>query len=633
MLRVAEQAFAHRHRAPAQRQRGLLLRPRPDLRRRRRDGWRPGRARSPRSGRRGLRGASCPTAPRRASLTEVIEAANREIHEMARRDPSVAGMGTTITAAIVDAERDEVVDRPRRRQPRLPPPRRQARAAHPRPLAGRGDAAQGPAHRRAGRGAPAALDHHPRARPRAARSRSTSSTRAGDARRRLPALLGRADDDGRRGADRADLITGATSLDAAVRSAGRRGQPRPAAATTSPRSLFRLEDAAAPVGGARGDGPTLVGPAAEEEGFTADEVRRRAGAPPAAAARGAPRRAARRAARRKVLAALLLVAARRLRRLVRRTARSGSSAPTTAAASRSTAACPTSCRWASTSTTSATRARSRPTSLPSRRQEAVTGHDLRSRDDAVSLIEDIERTAGAPRGPTASPSRPRTPQPSRPPEPPGRAPARRAAGTAAERRAATPPAPPAPGRSERTQGERPQPRAARADPGRAAAHRRFTAVFAQESTELGNLSLIYGGYFLAICLATHIFLRIRPARRRPLPLPARRPADRVRPGDDLPDRRDPRPRPGQLVRPRARPLRADDPLPARLRRARALPLHDRAGRNRAAARAADARGSASRSTAPTSASSSARSSSSRPSSRRSASSSSSRATCASTARC
>jgi cell division protein FtsW (lipid II flippase) len=37
----------------------------------------------------------------------------------------------------------------------------------------------------------------------------------------------------------------------------------------------------------------------------------------------------------------------------------------------------------------------------------------------------------------------------------------------------------------------------------------FTAVFAQESTELDNLSLIYGAYFLAVCLATHIFLRVR----------------------------------------------------------------------------------------------------------------------------
>jgi cell division protein FtsW (lipid II flippase) len=37
----------------------------------------------------------------------------------------------------------------------------------------------------------------------------------------------------------------------------------------------------------------------------------------------------------------------------------------------------------------------------------------------------------------------------------------------------------------------------------------FAAVFAQENARLGNLSLIYGAYFLAICLATHIYLRIR----------------------------------------------------------------------------------------------------------------------------
>ena len=37
----------------------------------------------------------------------------------------------------------------------------------------------------------------------------------------------------------------------------------------------------------------------------------------------------------------------------------------------------------------------------------------------------------------------------------------------------------------------------------------FAAVFAQEEAQLGNLSLIYGAYFLAICLAAHIFLRIR----------------------------------------------------------------------------------------------------------------------------
>ncbi len=37
----------------------------------------------------------------------------------------------------------------------------------------------------------------------------------------------------------------------------------------------------------------------------------------------------------------------------------------------------------------------------------------------------------------------------------------------------------------------------------------FTAVFIQEDTRIDNLSLIYGGYFLAICLAAHLYLRMR----------------------------------------------------------------------------------------------------------------------------
>jgi cell division protein FtsW (lipid II flippase) len=37
----------------------------------------------------------------------------------------------------------------------------------------------------------------------------------------------------------------------------------------------------------------------------------------------------------------------------------------------------------------------------------------------------------------------------------------------------------------------------------------FAAVFAQENARLGNLSLVYGAYFLAVCLATHAYLRIR----------------------------------------------------------------------------------------------------------------------------
>jgi cell division protein FtsW (lipid II flippase) len=47
----------------------------------------------------------------------------------------------------------------------------------------------------------------------------------------------------------------------------------------------------------------------------------------------------------------------------------------------------------------------------------------------------------------------------------------------------------------------------------------FTAVFAQEATELGNLSLVYGAYFLAICLAAHLFLRLRLPKADPYLFP------------------------------------------------------------------------------------------------------------------
>jgi len=37
----------------------------------------------------------------------------------------------------------------------------------------------------------------------------------------------------------------------------------------------------------------------------------------------------------------------------------------------------------------------------------------------------------------------------------------------------------------------------------------FTAVFAQESARIDDASLIYGAYFLAVCLAAHLYLRVR----------------------------------------------------------------------------------------------------------------------------
>ena len=47
----------------------------------------------------------------------------------------------------------------------------------------------------------------------------------------------------------------------------------------------------------------------------------------------------------------------------------------------------------------------------------------------------------------------------------------------------------------------------------------FTAVFAQENARLDNLSLLFGAYFLAACLATHVYLRIRLPRADPYLFP------------------------------------------------------------------------------------------------------------------
>src|SRR3954453_19127906 len=48
-----------------------------------------------------------PSGPPESFLRETIEAANRTIHELARDDPSRTGMGTTITAVVVDSGGEE----------------------------------------------------------------------------------------------------------------------------------------------------------------------------------------------------------------------------------------------------------------------------------------------------------------------------------------------------------------------------------------------------------------------------------------------------------------------------------------------------------------------------------------------
>ncbi|HYP56255.1 MAG TPA: hypothetical protein VEQ41_08160, partial [Solirubrobacterales bacterium] len=159
---------------------------------------------------------------------------------------------------------------------------------------------------------------------------------------------------------------------------------------------FRLEDAAAPRRAASNDDAgdaTLVGSAAEEAGLTATEVRRRAAAAAARERReqlaSQPRRRPLRTAA-KALAALVLVVA-----LVaggwyasRQVWFLGTDEAGRVALYRGLPyELPLGLdlyeeRYASPLQT---------TALTGRRRAAVTGHELRSREDAVSLIEEIER--------------------------------------------------------------------------------------------------------------------------------------------------------------------------------------------------------------------------------------------------
>jgi PPM family protein phosphatase len=189
------------------------------------------------------------------------------------------------------------------------------------------------------------------------------------------------------------LLAGATSIDDAVRAlvdeANRAGGRDNITALA-----FRLEDAAAPR--QSHDDATLIGPAAEQAGLTATEVRRRAAATAARqrreqlTAKKQPRRGLRRTA--KVLAVLVVLGALAFGAWYgnRQVWFLGTDDAGRVALYRGLpyelpfGIVLYSERYASPIQTG---------SLTPRRREAVTGHDLRSRGDAVSLVEDIERVA------------------------------------------------------------------------------------------------------------------------------------------------------------------------------------------------------------------------------------------------
>jgi PPM family protein phosphatase len=335
-----------------------------------------------------------PDGPPEYFLRETIEAANRRIHELAREDPSRAGMGTTITAAIVDAQKEEVAighvgdsRAYRLRRGKLEQLTR--------------DHSLVEEMRRKGQITDAQAEDHPQRsiitralgpEPEVEVDLQTVPAAPGDVFLLCSDGLTTMVDEGRI----ASVLASTPSIRDAVRNLV--DEANGAGGRDNITALgFRLGDAAAPLGEAPEEA-TLVGAAAEEAGLTATEVRRRAAAAAAQQRREklaakTPRRRLRTAAKLLAVAAILAAIAfgawygnRHVWFLG--TDDSGRVAlyrglpyelPFGVALYQE--------RYASPVQTAA---------LSRKRREAVTGHDVRSRSDAVSLIEDIERSEGVP---------------------------------------------------------------------------------------------------------------------------------------------------------------------------------------------------------------------------------------------
>ena len=341
-----------------------------------------------------------PQGPPEQVLRETIEAANRTIHEHARNDPELAGMGTTITATIVDLEAEEVaighVGDSRAYRLRGGKFERLTR-----------DHSLVEEMRRKGQLTDAQAADHPQRsiitralgpEPQVEVDLQTVPAQAGDVflicSDGLTTML--ADE------QIARLLARATSMQSAVRALVDEAN-RAGGRDNITVIAFRLGDAAAPAASAAAppapeDGATLIGSSAEAAGLTATEVRRRAAGEAARKRRedlaaAKPHRRLRTAA--KVLAVAVVLAAIAFGAWYgnRQVWFLGTDDAGRVALYRGLPyELPFGIelydeRYASPIQTE---------SLPPRRRDAVTGHDLRSREDAVSLIEDIQKSQGVP---------------------------------------------------------------------------------------------------------------------------------------------------------------------------------------------------------------------------------------------
>jgi len=333
-----------------------------------------------------------PAAAPERFLEETIEGANRTIHELARKDPSLAGMGTTTTAAIVDLESETVAI---------------GHVGDSRAYRFRGgrfeqltrDHSLVEEMRRKGQITDAQAEDHPQRsiitralgpEPEVQVDVQTVPAQDGDVFLICSDGLTTMLDDEHIGR----LLARATSMEAAARALVDEAN-RAGGRDNITVLLFRLEDTAAPAAG-NPDGATLIGSSAEEAGLTGTEVRRRAAAEAARQRReeqtsGKPRRRLRTAL--KALAVLVVLGAIAFGAWYgnRQVWFLGTDEAGRVALYRGLPyELPFGVelydeRYASPIQTEA---------LPARRRDAVTGHDLRSREDAVSLLEEIQDSQG-----------------------------------------------------------------------------------------------------------------------------------------------------------------------------------------------------------------------------------------------
>ncbi len=338
-----------------------------------------------------------PEGPPERVLKETIEGANRAIHKLARTDPNLTGMGTTTTAAILDADAEEVaighVGDSRAYRLRRGKLERLTR-----------DHSLVEEMRRKGQLTEAQAEDHPQRsiitralgpEPEVEVDLQTVPAQAGDifliCSDGLTSML---DDE-----HISRLLARATSMPNAVRSlideANRAGGRDNISVIA-----FKVVDAAEPsLDPAASEGATLIGSTAEEAGLTTTEVRRRAAAD--AARQRREEQAAKKPGKRRrrvkrligALVALLVVAAIVFGATygLRHVWFLGTDDAGRVALYRGL---PYELPFGVKLYSERYSAPVQTESLTEKRRDAVTGHGLRSREDAVKLLEEIERGQG-----------------------------------------------------------------------------------------------------------------------------------------------------------------------------------------------------------------------------------------------